>query len=165
MTLMMDEVAVCSASSSVASARGDSAVGRGEGRRAVIPPASRPDFMASMFMPTLNPYAATTGAAGGAGAGSGAAATAAAAAADAVAMPAGLSDVMSPGSLPEGVSLRARFPSIEELRSFVKAQLQLIREDHLRPVNPTPYKVSVSTELFHFCHDLWMKEVPIPELE
>lgn len=54
----------------------------------------------------------------------------------------GLTEVAS--VFPEGVSMRARFPSLEELRSFVKSQLNLIREDHLRPLNPTPYKVSVS---------------------
>lgn len=43
--------------------------------------------------------------------------------------------------------------------------LKLLREDHLRPVNPTPYKVAVSADLFHFLHDLWMREVPIPELQ
>jgi hypothetical protein len=53
----------------------------------------------------------------------------------------------------------------QELRAFVIAQLALLREDHLRTVNPTPYKVSVSSELFHFIHELWMKEVPIAEIE
>lgn len=72
---------------------------------------------------------------------------------------------VSPSALPEGVDLRAPFPRVEELRTFVRAQLDLMRSDHLRPLNPTPYKVSVSPELFHFCHDLWMKEVPIAELE
>jgi hypothetical protein len=72
-------------------------------------------------------------------------------------------ELLSPSSLPR-TDLRARCPSTQELRSFVGAQLDLIRADHLRPVNPTPYKISVSSELFHFCHELWMKEVPIPEL-
>ena len=62
-------------------------------------------------------------------------------------------------------NLRAPFPPLAELRAFVHAQLALIREDHLRPLNPTPYKVSVSTELFHYIHDLWMREIPIAELE
>jgi nicotinate phosphoribosyltransferase len=63
-----------------------------------------------------------------------------------------------------GTNLRAPFPSVSALQTFVRAQLALLREDHLRPLNPTPYKVSVSPELFHFLHDLWMKEVPIREL-
>lgn len=57
----------------------------------------------------------------------------------------GLTTLMSPSAFPAGVSMRARFPSLAELRSFVKSQLNLIREDHLRPLNPTPYKVSVSS--------------------
>jgi hypothetical protein len=72
---------------------------------------------------------------------------------------------LSPSALPSGVNLRAPFPPLPELRRFVSAQLQLIREDHLRPLNATPYKVSVSTELFHFMHELILREVPIPELE
>jgi nicotinate phosphoribosyltransferase len=40
----------------------------------------------------------------------------------------------------------------------------MLREDHLRATNPTPYKVSVTSELYHFIHDLWLSEVPIPEL-
>lgn len=54
--------------------------------------------------------------------------------------------------------------SIHEVRAHVTAQRNLIREDTLRPVNPTPYKVSVSDKLYNFLHDLWLKEVPIPEL-
>lgn len=70
----------------------------------------------------------------------------------------------SPGA-PRAYALRAPSPSIEELRAFCGAQVRLLREDHLRPLNPTPYKVSVSTELFHFIHDMLLREVPIPELE
>ncbi len=73
--------------------------------------------------------------------------------------------VIAPSSLPTDVNLRARFPNLQGLKEFVQSQLALMREDHLRPLNPTPYKVSVSPELFHYIHDLWMKEVPIAELE
>jgi nicotinate phosphoribosyltransferase len=69
-----------------------------------------------------------------------------------------------PGSM-RSYALRAPSPSLEELRAFCAAQVRLLREDHLRPLNPTPYKVSVSTELFHFIHDLLLREVPIRELE
>jgi len=31
-------------------------------------------------------------------------------------------------------------------------------------INPTPYKVSVTDELFQFLHRLWVEEAPIPEL-
>lgn len=57
-----------------------------------------------------------------------------------------------------------KMPGIKELKAYVHAQLNLLREDHMRGMNPTPYKVSVTPELYHFIHDLWMKEVPIPEM-
>ena len=61
-------------------------------------------------------------------------------------------------------NMRVVFPPLAELRAFVAAQLALVREDHLRPLNPTPYKVSVSTELYHYIHEMWMKEIPVSEL-
>ena len=39
------------------------------------------------------------------------------------------------------VNMRAEFPPLAELREFTKVQLASIREDHKRPLNPTPYKV------------------------
>jgi len=39
-----------------------------------------------------------------------------------------------------------------------------MRPDHLRLLNPTPYKVSVSTQLYNFIHDLWLQEAPIPDI-
>lgn len=53
-------------------------------------------------------------------------------------------------------ALRAPSPTLPQLRDFVKAQMKLFRSDILRPLNPTPYKVSTSPELFHFLHDLLM---------
>jgi nicotinate phosphoribosyltransferase len=49
-------------------------------------------------------------------------------------------------------------------RDFVQAQLASMRKDHLRAINPTPYKVSVTDELYEFIHSLWLQEAPIPEL-
>mmetsp|Transcript_2138 Transcript_2138/g.3163 ORF Transcript_2138/g.3163 Transcript_2138/m.3163 type:complete len:545 (-) Transcript_2138:796-2430(-) len=54
--------------------------------------------------------------------------------------------------------------SLEESRQYVKEQLSCLRADILRPVNPTPYKVSVSSELFVFLHDLWISTTPVMEL-
>jgi nicotinate phosphoribosyltransferase len=62
------------------------------------------------------------------------------------------------------VNLRAPFPPLSALKGFVTNQLALLREDHLRPLNPTPYKVSVSMDLYHYIHDLWMQEIPVAEL-
>jgi len=57
-----------------------------------------------------------------------------------------------------------KLPSRNEVRERVKAQLALIREDHLRHINPTPYKISVSDELYRYMHNLWQEEAPIAEL-
>ena len=56
------------------------------------------------------------------------------------------------------------FPTLDELRLRVLKQVYGFREDHLRHLNPTPYKVSLSAELFNFMHDLWLQETPIVEL-
>lgn len=89
-------------------------------------------------------------------------ASAEAAAAAAAAAPAAAA---GEGGAEQQVNLRIPFPSLVEIKAYVKSQLELVREDHLRPLNPTPYKVSVSSELFQYIHNLWMKEIPIPELE
>lgn len=56
------------------------------------------------------------------------------------------------------------FPTMESLKAYVTGQLQEMRPDHLRLLNPTPYKVSVSSELYSFIHDLWLQEAPIPDI-
>lgn len=56
-------------------------------------------------------------------------------------------------------------PTLVERRKLVADQFELIREDVVRSLNPTPYKVSVSCELYDFIHELWMKEFPVQELE
>jgi nicotinate phosphoribosyltransferase len=55
-------------------------------------------------------------------------------------------------------------PSLDENRQFAIDQVNSLRKDHIRPLNPTPYKVSFSEKLFHFVHDLWRKEAPIREM-
>jgi len=54
---------------------------------------------------------------------------------------------------------------LEESRSYVLKQLQSTREDHLRDINPTPYKVSVSEELYGSLYQLWTEESPVRELK
>jgi len=56
------------------------------------------------------------------------------------------------------------FPSIEELREFCMNQLSKMRPDHLRLVNPTPYKVSLSEDLYAYLHKLWQTEAPVATL-
>ncbi|RPJ20712.1 MAG: hypothetical protein EHM35_19130 [Planctomycetaceae bacterium] len=53
---------------------------------------------------------------------------------------------------------------IGDVKRRVQDQLSLLREDHLRAVNPTPYKVSLSESLYNYFHELWSDEAPISEL-
>ncbi|XP_059139965.1 nicotinate phosphoribosyltransferase-like [Physella acuta] len=55
-------------------------------------------------------------------------------------------------------------PSLTELREKAKQSLSTIRQDHKRTLNPTPYKVSVSSSLYTFIHELWLESAPIGEL-
>jgi len=50
------------------------------------------------------------------------------------------------------------------VRKRAMAQVTDLRDDHLREVNPTPYKVSVSTALYEYMHELWQREAPIAEI-
>ena len=74
---------------------------------------------------------------------------------------------VSGGAAPvaESGNMRAAFPSVDELKAYTQLQLQAIRDDHLRPLNPTPYKVSVGADFYRFIHELWEKEAPVPLLE
>jgi nicotinate phosphoribosyltransferase len=55
-------------------------------------------------------------------------------------------------------------PTWEQARTYAKQQIESLRKDHRRYLNPTPYKVSVSDELYSFMHQLWIESVPIGEL-
>jgi nicotinate phosphoribosyltransferase len=56
-------------------------------------------------------------------------------------------------------------PSLHESRRRCITQVAEMREDHRRATNPTPYKVSVSQELYSFMHELWDQESLIREIE
>ena len=60
--------------------------------------------------------------------------------------------------------VKEKLPTLSEIRDYVQKQVDHLRKDHLRDLNPTPYKVSVTDSLFQFMHELWMKSVPIGEL-
>lgn len=64
----------------------------------------------------------------------------------------------------DGTARRDALRPLEEVRASVLEQLGTFRGDHLRAVNPTPYKVSVSARLYDFVHDLLASEVPIAEI-
>ncbi|XP_076662333.1 nicotinate phosphoribosyltransferase isoform X2 [Halictus rubicundus] len=55
-------------------------------------------------------------------------------------------------------------PSLHEVRNRVQESLKTLRNDHKRNLNPTPYKVAVSDDLYNFIHDLWLQNAPIGEL-
>ncbi|XP_017891886.1 nicotinate phosphoribosyltransferase isoform X2 [Ceratina calcarata] len=55
-------------------------------------------------------------------------------------------------------------PTLQEIRNRVQESLKTLRNDHRRNLNPTPYKVSVSDDLYNFIHDLWLQNAPIGEL-
>ncbi|CAN6680104.1 unnamed protein product [Malus baccata var. baccata] len=67
-----------------------------------------------------------------------------------------------PGS-PGGV--REDLPPLKDIRERCITQLKKMRPDHMRRLNPTPYKVSVSAELYDFIHFLWLNEAPVGELQ
>lgn len=60
---------------------------------------------------------------------------------------------------------REELPSLQDIRSRCSQQLQKMRADHMRRLNPTPYKVSVSGKLYDYIHYLWLSEAPVGELE
>ncbi|KAL9671663.1 hypothetical protein QQ045_009233 [Rhodiola kirilowii] len=60
---------------------------------------------------------------------------------------------------------REELPPLKEIRERCTQQLELMRRDHMRRLNPTPYKVSVSAKLYDFIHFLWLYEAPVGELQ
>ncbi|XP_074039082.1 nicotinate phosphoribosyltransferase isoform X1 [Leptinotarsa decemlineata] len=55
-------------------------------------------------------------------------------------------------------------PNLQEIKENVNNSLKILRPDIKRSLNPTPYKVSVSDNLYHFLHKLWLDSAPIGEL-
>jgi nicotinate phosphoribosyltransferase len=53
---------------------------------------------------------------------------------------------------------------LTESRAYVQAQLDTFPEDHLRALNPTPYKVMVTTGLFHRIETLMQEACPPAEI-
>ncbi|CAL0331795.1 unnamed protein product [Lupinus luteus] len=56
-------------------------------------------------------------------------------------------------------------PPLRDIRERCIKQLEQMRPDHMRRLNPTPYKVSVSAQLYDFIHYLWLNEAPVGELQ
>lgn len=60
--------------------------------------------------------------------------------------------------------LQQKLPTLQEVKENVRLSLTILRSDIKRTLNPTPYKVSVSGDLYTFLHDLWLANAPIGEL-
>nr|XP_009389501.1 PREDICTED: nicotinate phosphoribosyltransferase 2 [Musa acuminata subsp. malaccensis] len=60
---------------------------------------------------------------------------------------------------------REDLPLLKNIRDRCMQQLEQMRSDHMRRLNPTPYKVSVSGKLYDFIHFLWLSEAPVGELQ
>jgi nicotinate phosphoribosyltransferase len=61
-------------------------------------------------------------------------------------------------------SLRVPLPTIQAVRDLAASELAVLRSDHRRLLNPTPYKISVTSELHEHLHTLWQSNVPITDL-
>lgn len=60
--------------------------------------------------------------------------------------------------------LVAPIDTLSDVKARTKSHLTSIRSDHLRSLNPTPYKVSVSDALYQHVHELWLDNAPVGEL-
>ena len=58
---------------------------------------------------------------------------------------------------------RVAGPPLAAVRDRVRAQLRETRPDHLRPLNPTPYKVSVSERLYLETQEM-LRAAPHPDV-
>jgi len=61
--------------------------------------------------------------------------------------------------------LKMSYPAIQHVRAHASSEIKSLRQEHIRPNDPVPYKVSLSQSLFTMMHDLWQAEAPIPELD
>ncbi|KAH7637443.1 nicotinate phosphoribosyltransferase isoform X1 [Dermatophagoides farinae] len=55
-------------------------------------------------------------------------------------------------------------PTLIEIREHVQNSLAILRPDIKRLLNPTPYKVSVTDNLYQYMHQLWLENAPVGEL-
>jgi nicotinate phosphoribosyltransferase len=61
----------------------------------------------------------------------------------------------------ENGKLQLPLPNIHQIRDYVKNNIKKTRNDHVRLLNPTPYKVSVSQKLYQVIHDMWLDVRPV----
>jgi len=64
----------------------------------------------------------------------------------------------------DGQIVEQNLATLEQVRDRVKMQINFLRNDHKRILNPTPYKITVSKDLYDYMHELWLEHAPIGEL-
>ncbi|CAF0783987.1 unnamed protein product [Brachionus calyciflorus] len=64
----------------------------------------------------------------------------------------------------DGKIIQENVEPIQNIRDRVKFQLNHLRTDHKRMLNPTPYKITVSRTLYDFIHNLWLDYTPIANM-
>jgi len=58
-----------------------------------------------------------------------------------------------------------KLPSIHEIKKLCENEIKSMRKDHIRLLNPTPYKVSVSEEMYQMMHRMILEHTPIKEMQ
>lgn len=58
-----------------------------------------------------------------------------------------------------------QLPSIHETKKLCENEIKMMRKDHVRLLNPTPYKVSVSEAMYQMMHRMILEHTPIREME
>lgn len=64
----------------------------------------------------------------------------------------------------ENGKLVEKLPSIHDIKAYCDKELGMLRRDHVRLLNPTPYKVSVSESMYQMMHTMILEHTPIREL-
>lgn len=54
--------------------------------------------------------------------------------------------------------------TLNQAREACQQQMKQLRQDHVRSLNPTPYKVSLSQRLYDFMHQLWLDSAPVADI-
>jgi nicotinate phosphoribosyltransferase len=61
-------------------------------------------------------------------------------------------------------TLTDNFTDLNQNRERCQKQISLMRPDHIRSINATPYKTSVTESLYNYIHQLWLENIPVNEL-
>ena len=56
-------------------------------------------------------------------------------------------------------------PSIHDIKKFCANEIKTMRPDHVRLLNPTPYKVSISEPMYEMMHRMIIEHTPIREMQ